>query len=194
MDENKKKEQIEKEGFESYQECYPLEADEDEEMSEYTVTKKLGTYTEDAQTIFSLFLIFLISAMACSFAFPYLTINAVAQDLQDGGKFFRGLLTAFFWFILVIVFILFFWKNTFIDRLIGNKNNKQTKLVFAIFLFSCSFFIFMSVTFAKVSGMKVSEKLSFDEYFDSDSAMSYLDIFGLMIEPTELTEQSNQQE
>ena len=48
-----------------------------------------------------------------------------------------------------------------------------------------AFFIYASVTFSKVSGLYISEDLNFAEYFNCDSAFTYIDIFGLLLDSTD---------
>ena len=72
------KKQKSQEGFETYQECYPLTDEDGEKVQEYTVTRSMNaSVVEDAQSMFMYWLIFLICAVVCSTVFPVLTIYAV---------------------------------------------------------------------------------------------------------------------
>lgn len=179
------KKKIQQEGFETYQECYPLELDEDEQMKEYTVTKAVNaSVVEDAQSMFIYWLVFLVAAIVCSIIFPIMTIAAVIQDFKDGGLFFRGSLTLSYIFM---IFMSFYLLSNITGRTsglsdVGIKAGRQTKIILGMFLMACVFFIYLSVTFAKISGMQISETYHFGEYFDCDSAFTYVDVFGLTLD------------
>lgn len=182
------KKQKNQEGFETYQECYPLETEEGEEIKEYTVTRSLdSSIVEDAQSMFMYWLIFLVCAVFCSTVFPVLTIYAVRQDFKDKGMFFRLFLTlAYLAMILASFYFLSnITSNTKLLKKVGLKIEKQTKIMIGMFLMASAFFIYLSVTFSKVSGLYISENLNFGEYFDCDSAFTYIDIFGVTLDSTD---------
>jgi len=182
-----KKKKLE-EGFETYQECYPLTTEEGEEVQEYTVTRSLdSSIIEDAQSMFMYWLIFLVCGVVCSTVFPVLTIYAVRQDFKDRGMFFRMILTLIYFgiFIASFYFLSNITGNTKLLKKAGVKVQKQTKIMMGMFLMACAFFIYASVTFAKVSGLYISENLNFAEYFDCDSAFTYIDIFGVTLDSSD---------
>lgn len=168
-----------KEGFETYQECTPLKEDPDDPIEDHTVTRSIGaSVVEDAQSMFVYWLIFLISAVFCCVTFPYLTIHAIVQDFKDRGIFFRLFLTVLYGCVVVASFLLL---SNMTDN-VGSKKAKHNKILIGMFLMVSAFFTYLSVTFSKVSGLQISEELSFGEYFDVDSAFLYVDLFGLTLD------------
>lgn len=186
---HRKEDEKYREGFETtYQECVPLTTEEGEDIQEFSVTRALdASIVEDAQSMFMYWLIFLVCGVFCSTVFPVLTIYAVKQDFKDRGMFFRLFLTITYIAIFVASFYFLsnITGNTKLLKKVGLKVQKQTKIMLGMFLMASAFFIYASVTFSKVSGLYISEDLNFAEYFNCDSAFTYIDIFGLLLDSTD---------
>ena len=147
-DDKKRKQQ---EGFETYQECTPLTTEEGEEIDQYIVTKRLdATVAEDAQSIFIYMLAFLILAVVFGVGAPILPLYGLKIDQQDNGNTFRLLFTGIF----VVCFIMSISSLSVIASDKVKKNDKQIWMVFGIYLLCSVFFIYTSVTFARVSNMR----------------------------------------
>jgi len=172
-DDKKRKQQ---EGFETYQECTPLTTEEGEEIDQYTVTKRLdASVTEDAQTIFIYMLIFLLLAAVCGIGAPILTLYGLKIDQQDDGHLFRLLFTT----MVVLIFFRGIWCLTMITSDDIGKRYKQKWMLAGIYLLCSVFFIYTSVTFARVSNMSFSENLKFGDIYPDPNMFLYVDIFAL---------------
>jgi hypothetical protein len=172
-DDKKRKQQ---EGFETYQECTPLTTEEGEEIDQYTVTKRLdASVTEDAQTIFIYMLIFLILAVVFGVGAPILTLYGLKIDQQDNGNAFRVLFTGIF----VMGFIMSIYCLSVITSDKVKKRYKPKWMLVGIYLLCSVFFIYTSVTFARVSNMSFSENLKFGDIYPDPNMFLYVDIFAL---------------
>lgn len=131
---------------------------------------------EQAQTWFAVSCIIIIAGLVCSFLFPYLTILALKYDTESRGTFFRVTLYALLFFLIGMgIYMLLNIKK---DDIFGIPVSENNKMVFGVFFLFCAFFAYISVTFAKVSQMRISQELDFS-VFDPNSPSLYVDVFGL---------------
>lgn len=164
----------------TYQVCTPLTTEEGESVEEYTVTKSSGSdVIEDAQTMFLYWMGFLLCAAICSIVSPAIAIYAAYSDRESsngGGNGFRLGLTIIFWVIFITSIILI---GTIASDI--SKKSKTANATGGLYLLICWFFIYISITSARISKLVISEDLDYGKIYPDPVSNSYLylDIFSL---------------
>lgn len=168
--------QRQKEGFTSFntQICVPVKDESGvEEMEDVAVTRTFeASIVEDAQTAFMHMMNALIIIVFCSVVSPYLMIFALNSE---SSHYVRGALTFLTVSILVASISLL---STAVSHSGGRKSRqkKQEKIFWGVYLLIVVFSIWMSVTFAKMSNLRFSHELKFEDFFSNRQA-KFLDVF-----------------
>jgi len=178
----KKNKQSLQEGFstnEEYKTCYPIE--DDKEVESYVVSEQPGVLeSKSIEENFKWIGLFIFIIIISCILFPVIAIWAIVKDHEDNNGSFRKLM-------LTLVFVgLFITAFPIISR--GGQGTSKRKtyekanwLMTGVLLLFVVLFTWISVTGAKMWGMKITDELDYSKYFSSSdrSFMFYLDVFGV---------------
>lgn len=185
----KKNKQSLQEGFytNEYKTCYPIV--DDEEVKDYVTSEQPGILeSKSIEETFKWAVLFIFVIIISCIVFPVVAIWAIVKDAEDGGPFRKLMLT--------LVFVgLFITAFPIIHR--GGQGTRKRKtyekanwLMTGVLLLFTVLFTWISVTGAKMWGMKITDEWDYSKYFSSSdrSFMFYLDVFGLSYDTGQKTE------
>lgn len=175
----KKNKQSLQEGFETieYKTCTPVEDDGVTEVRDYTVSEQPGVLeTKNIEETFKWVVVFIFVIIISCIVFPVVAIWAIVKDNEDNNGSFHKLMLTLVW---VGLFIAAFPMITSGGE--GKITDKANRLITGVLLIFIVLFTWISITGAKMWGMKITEKWDYSKYFSSSdrSFMFYLDVFGV---------------
>ena len=169
----------------STQICTPVEDDGETEVQDYVVSEQPGML--EGETILEtleMTAVFIFVIIISCIVFPVAAIWAIAKDVEERGSFRKLMLTV----VLVGVFI--GGLSTVGAGGKGNTTGKARKLMIGTLLVFTVLFTWISVTGAKMWGMKITDEWDYSKYFSSSdrSFMFYFDVFGVSYDTGRKTE------
>ena len=174
----KKNKQSLQEGFETIQICTPVnDVEEYPEVEEHTVSEQPGVLeSKSIEENFKWIVLFIFIIIISCILFPVIAIWAIVKDHEDNNGSFRKLiLTLFFVGLFITAFL------TISNAGSGTIKKKSNRLMTGTLSLFVVIFTWISVTGAKMWGMKITDEWDYSKYFSSSdrSFMFYLDVFGL---------------
>lgn len=183
----KKNKQSLQEGFETveYKTCTPVKDDGVTEVEDHVVSEQPGML--EGETILEtleMTAVFIFVIIISCIVFPVAAIWAIVKDTEDRGSFRKLMLT------VVLVGLFFGGFSTIIAGGKGNTTGKARTLMIGTLLIFTVIFTWISVTGAKMWGMKITDEWDYSKHFSSSdrSFMFYLDVFGVSYDTGQKTE------
>lgn len=175
----KKNKQSLQEGFvTTTQICTPVDDVEGyPDIQEYTVSEQPGILeTKNIEETFKWVVVFIFVIIISCIVFPVVAIWAIVKDNEDNNGSFRKLMLT-----LVLVGLLIAAFPMITSGGEGKITDKANRLITGVLLIFIVLFTWISITGAKMWGMKITEKWDYSKYFSSSdrSVMFYLDVFGV---------------
>ena len=182
----KKNKQSLQEGFSTTDQiCTPVEDDGETEVQDFVVSEQPGML--EGETILEtleMTAVFIFVIIVSCIVFPVAAIWAIVKDAEDRGSFRKLILTV----VLVVLFIS--GLSTVGAGGKGNTTGKARKLMIGTLLVFTVIFTWISVTGAKMWGMKITDEWDYSKHFSSTdrSFMFYFDVFGVSYDTGRKTE------
>ena len=186
----KKNKQSLQEGFSTTQICTPVHDDNGyPEVEDYVVSEQPGILeSKSIEETFKWAVIFIFVIIISCIVFPVVAIWAIVKDAEDRGPFRKLILT-------VVLVGLFLTAFPIIYRGGQGTNKRKTYekanwLMTGVLLLFTVIFTWISVTGAKMWGMKITDEWDYSKHFSSSdrSFMFYFDVFGVSYDTGQRTE------
>lgn len=160
----------------STQICTPVEDDGETEFKDYVISEQPGML--EGETILDtlrMTAVFIFVIIISCIVFPVAAIWAIVKDAEDRGPFRKLMLT------VVLVGLFIGGLSTVGAGGKGDTAGKARKLMIGTLLVFTVIFTWISVTGAKMWGMKITDEWDYSKYFSSSdrSFMFYFDVFGV---------------
>lgn len=157
----------------STQICTPVEDDGETEVKDYVTSEQPGML--EGETILDtlrMTTMFIFVIIISCIVFPVAAIWAIVKD--GNGSFFKWILT------MVLVGLFIGGLSTIGAGGKGNTTEKAKKLMIGTLLVFTVIFTWISVTGAKMWGMKITDEWDYSKHFSSSdrSFRFYFDVFG----------------
>lgn len=181
----KKNKQSLQEGFSTteYKTCTPIK--DNGEVEDYVVSEQPGML--EGETILDtlrMTTMFIFVIIISCIVFPVAAIWAIVKDAEDRGSFRKLMLT------VVLGGLFIGGLSTVGAGGKGNTTGKARTLMIGTLLVFTVIFTWISVTGAKMWGMKITDEWDYSKYFSSSdrSFMFYFDVFGVSYDTGQKTE------
>ena len=176
----KKNKQSLQEGFETieYKTCTPIV--DGEEVEDHVVSEQPGILeSRSIEETFKWAVLFIFVTIISCIVFPVVAIWAIAKDAEERGSFRKLMLTLVFVGLFITAFPIIYRGGQGTSK--RKTYEKANWLMTGVLLLFVVLFTWISVTGAKMWGMKITDEWDYSKYFSSSdrSFMFYLDVFGL---------------
>ena len=176
----KKNKQSLQEGFETieYKTCTPIVYGE--EVEDHVVSEQPGILeSRSIEETFKWAVLFIFVTIISCIVFPVVAIWAIAKDAEERGSFRKLMLTLVFVGLFITAFPIIYRGGQGTSK--RKTYEKANWLMTGVLLLFVVLFTWISVTGAKMWGMKITDEWDYSKYFSSSdrSFMFYLDVFGL---------------
>lgn len=184
----KKNKQTLQEGFTTeYKTCYPIE--DGKEVENYTVSEQPGILeSKSIEETFKWAVIFIFVIIISCIVFPVVAIWAIAKDAEERGPFRKLMLTLVFVGLFITAFPIIYRGGPGTSK--RKTYEKANRLMTGVLLLFVVLFTWISVTGAKMWGMKITDEWDYSKHFSSSdrSFMFYFDVFGVSYDTGQKTE------